>query len=181
MITNESLEWTALEEHVKNAFQTVISYPEKVLLEPGLRLYKYSDFDTAIIPNREFISEWWSPLDDYKYATSLQQKLKFCESIRVSIQEYTRVTSAVSEDWNSLRFLLVVEVVEPIYGFFGGFASQNRVNDPEQSRLIADIEERAPNSRRLPGGGHQFYVPNFRQEFVKQLALTEEDISNRRY
>lgn len=51
----------------------------------------------------------------------------------VSLREWGRLTSAVKEEWNSLAYLLTIELAEPKGG-----------------------------SQGLPGGGTQFYIPNLR-------------------
>jgi hypothetical protein len=156
MDLNEKLQWEALPVDVQNAFQTRISKPEKVLLEPGMVIYKLNDFNTLHPVGNKAISPWWSPYQEYS----------------VSIQEWIRLTSAIKENWNSLKYLLVVELKVPVYGFFSGFSSMPRLDVKQQSKRL-DFERASSISQSLPGGSTQFYIPNLDADMVNIVRFEE--------
>ena len=45
-----------------------------------------------------------------------------------ALLEVARLTSVVKENWNSLRYIVAIELVQPIFAFFGGFGSLPRID-----------------------------------------------------
>jgi hypothetical protein len=172
MDLNEKLQWEALPVDVQNAFQTRISKPEKVLLEPGMVIYKLNDFNTLHPVGNKAISPWWSPYQEYRHDSGFENRVKIAEASGVSIQEWIRLTSAIKENWNSLKYLLVVELKVPVYGFFSGFSSMPRLDVKQQSKRL-DFERASSISQSLPGGSTQFYIPNLDADMVNIVRFEE--------
>ena len=174
MIVNQNVNWNDLEGFVRSAFQTKFAMPEKVLLSPGFVLYKFNDFRTLHGPSSNALSPWWSPYESYKHDAGWVQRSKMAKLNGVSIREWGRLTSAVKENWNSLNFLLVITLKDPVYGFFGGFAQMARVDTGADSKVGAG--EGRGGSKNLPGGGTQIYIPNLTADHVSSWRI--EDLSN---
>jgi hypothetical protein len=102
------------------------------------------------------------------------QRRKTAETIGVTVREWGRLTSAVKENWNSLRYLLVITLAEDVYGFFGGFASMGRI-DPGSTSKVKAGEGRGAGGR-LPGGGTQFYIPNLTADHVPPGGWYVDDL-----
>lgn len=163
MPLNENLNWgdvgaisTGGSNTVQDAFKS--RHAEKVLLTPGTKLYKFNDFNSPTAPNSKALSPWWSPYDDYRHDGGWVQRKKLAEHLGVTILEFGRVTSAVKENWNSLQYLLVITLSESVYAFFGGFAQMPRIDEGGTSKRTAT--EGRGQTKNLPGGGTQFYIPN---------------------
>ena len=175
MSLNVHVNWQELPEFVRNAFQTKFGMPTKDLLEPGTVLYKFNDFQTLHGPANNHLSPWWSPYLPYKHDAGWEQKMRMAVANGISVREWGRLTSAVKENWNSLQYLLVITLKDPVYGFFGGFAQMQRIDPNEASKMKAG--EGRGGSRNLPGGGTQFYIPNLTAHHVRSWRV--EDLSSR--
>lgn len=81
----------------------------------------------------------------------------------VSLREYGRVTSAISEPWGTLEYLIQASLTRPAYAAFGGFTAQSRGNSANRDGTI----ERRGVTAKLPGGGTQFYIPYLTLEDLK--------------
>lgn len=179
-IINEHLSWAEVGEistgpdtKVKHAFKG--GKAEKVLLPAGFQLYKFHDFNTLAPPNATSISPWWSPLEPYKHDGGWDQRKKLASHLGVSIREFGRVTSAIKENWNSLKYLLVIVLAHNTYAYFGSFAQMARMDQGSQSKRVVSSPgggafraEGRGSTKNLPGGGTQFYIPN----------LTPQDVSS---
>jgi hypothetical protein len=121
-------------------------------------LYKFNDFNSPTSPGSKALSPWWSPYDDYRHDGGWVQRKKLAGHLGVSIREFGRVTSAVKENWNSLQYLLVITLSDPVYAYFGGFAQMPRKDAGSNSKVAAG--EGRGRTANLPGGGTQFYIPN---------------------
>lgn len=175
MTLNVHVNWHELPEFVRNAFQTNFGMPTKDLIDPPTVLYKFNDFQTLHSPGNNKLSPWWSPYPPYKNDAGWEEKKRMAVANGISVREWGRLTSAVKENWNSLQYLLVITLKEPVYGFFGGFAQMQRIDPNEASKLKAG--EGRGGSRNLPGGGTQFYIPNLTADHVRSWRV--EDLSSR--
>ncbi|HEX8486631.1 hypothetical protein [Sphingomonas sp.] len=166
---NEELTWanvgaisTGPGTNVSDAFQLLFGNPTKELLVKGTKLYKFNGYRTlardALTPDTP-MSPWWSPIHAYKHDAGLEQKIKIAQANSVSLREWGRLTSAIKENWSSLDWLLTVELAEPVYAWFGGFKSMDRIDKDAQSARNSAVEKRGGSSK-LPGGATQFYIPN---------------------
>jgi hypothetical protein len=183
-ILNEDQSWefigaisTGAQSHVRDAFRG--RGAQKVLLPIGFTLYKFNASNSLLAAKEEdavrggplsaagaafygaTLSPWWSPYDEYRglYPGWLERK-KFAKQIGVSVREWGRVTSAVSEDWSSLEWLLVVQLARPVYAFFGVCSQMPRLH-PRGVSQIKSGESRGL-TENLPGSSPQFYIPSFR-------------------
>lgn len=173
MILNEFVAWTDLPEFVRAAFQTKFSMPTKDPLPDGTVLYKFNDFQTLHGPTSNSLSPWWSPYNAYKQDAGWLQKLKIAQANGVSVREWGRLTSAVKENWNSMKFLLVITLQVPVFAFFGGFTQMVRIDAGAASKVGAG--EGRGGSKNLPGGATQFYIPNLTADHVSIWRI--EDLS----
>jgi hypothetical protein len=165
----------SLPDFVRAAFQTKFGMPQKVLLSAGTILYKFNDFNTLHGPASNALSPWWSPYHAYQHDAGWEQKTRIAKANGVSVREWGRLTSAVKENWNSLKYLLVITLKDPVYGFFGGFSQMVRVDAGAASKVGAGEHRGA--SKNLPGGATQFYIPNLTADHV--VTWKVEDLSFR--
>jgi hypothetical protein len=97
-------------------------------------------------------------MEPYLHDGGWEERKKLAALLGVSIRELGRVTSAIKENWNSLKYLLIIKLKSPAYGFFGSFAQMARIDDGAKSK-VSEGEGRG-STKNLPGGGTQFYIPN---------------------
>lgn len=181
MPLNEELSWAqvgaivtdqASGATVADAFQLMFGQPSKDLLPQGMKVYKFNSYP-SISPNdpppADFaMSPWWTSSLPYKHDGGLVQKLKIAEANGVSAREWGRLTSVIKEEWNSLSYILEIVLAKPVYGWFGGFKGMDR-SSGGQSKRDSAIEARG--SKKLPGGGTQFYIPNMTFADVEQYTI----------
>jgi hypothetical protein len=74
------------------------------------------------------------------------------------------------ENWNSLSYLLVIQVKNAAYGYFGGFAQMARIDSLQASKRDSNIEAKG-STKNLPGGGTQFYIPHFKTNDVTLVSV----------
>lgn len=168
-VLNAELSWadvgaisTGPGSSVADAFQLLFGDPTKELLAAGTRLYKFNGYPTLArdaVTADTGMSPWWSPVHAYKHDAGLQQKISIAQANGVSLREWGRLTSAIKENWSSLDWLLTITLAEPVYAWFGGFKSMDRIDKDQKSARNAAVEKRGGSSK-LPGGATQFYIPN---------------------
>ena len=141
---------------------------QKRLLDTSLKLYKFSHRETVAHPDST-VSPWWSPYDAFEWDAGWEERKKLAVKLKVNIRELGRVTSAIKENWNSLSHLLVIHLNNGAYGYFGGFAQMCRIDEGEASKRDPNIEA-AGNTKNLPGGGSQFYIPNLTKGYVTLIS-----------
>jgi len=187
MPLNENLSWAEVGKivtdsstgaTVADAFQLMFGEPSKDLLPAGMRLYKFNS-EASVVPSRfggdaklgpdSPMSPWWTSSMPYKHDGGLVQRLKIAEANGVSAREWGRLTSVIKEDWNSLAFILEIELKEPVYGWFGGFKGMARKGSGASMRDAS--KEKSGGGGKLPGGGTQFYIPNLKYAQVKSHNL----------
>ncbi|MDQ8021120.1 MAG: hypothetical protein REI94_04730 [Moraxellaceae bacterium] len=164
MPKNADLNWGTLnpvgqtKDEVHRAFK--YSKAELRLIPAGrkiCRLHGYSGLAPGM-NNDSLLTAWWSPYDAYDWDAGIEQRFKMAANLRVSVRELSRVVMAVREDWNSLAYLWVATLPEPINVFFGIVAGQERGSITESKRDGA--VEKSSGSARLAGNNAQFYIPN---------------------
>lgn len=153
-VLNDLAAWINQPPHVKQAFKGGIG--KRVRLPVGFRLCKLSDFPSLAPPGAKTLSEWWSPFESFEYDPGFESRVALARHLRVSIRELSRVLVAVKENWNSLSYLLIIALRQPVYGFFGGVAGQARIDKGQGSKLKAG-ESRGTGG--LVGNASQFYIP----------------------
>jgi hypothetical protein len=180
-ILNDGLTWaevgaisTGPGTSVADAFQLRFGNPSKELLPRGTELYKFNGYNTlardALTPNTP-MSPWWSPLRAFRHDAGLGQKMSIAQANGVSLREWGRLTSAIKENWSSLDWLLTIELAEPVYAWFGGFKSMDRIDAGAQSSRNSALEQRGAGSK-LPGGATQLYIPNLAFRHFATHAFT---------
>ena len=186
MALNEAMSWAEVGKivtdkstgaTVADAFQLMFGEPTKDLLPAGMRIYKFNS-ECSVVPARfggdaalspdSPMSPWWTASLPYKHDGGLVQKLKIAEANGVSAREWGRLTSVIKEDWNSLSFILEIELAEPVYGWFGGFKGMKRSGGGASMR---DSSKEKSGGGSLPGGGTQFYIPNMKYAAVRSHSL----------
>jgi hypothetical protein len=177
---NENLTWNEVGDiatssgKVRDAFQLMFGDPTKEKLGPGMSLYKFNGYSTlaqGAVTDDTDLSPWWSPTHSFKHDAGLQQRLSIAEKNGVSFREWGRLTSVVKEDWNSLAWLLTIELKVTVYGWFGGFKGMSRFDDATKSKRDAAVEARGGSSK-LPGGGTQIYIPNLKVGHIRSHSFS---------
>jgi hypothetical protein len=80
----------------------------------------------------------------------------------MSLREICRVYLAVADGWNSFEFLARIRLKEPVYGYYGGVAAQDRKKfDKDGIALPAKQQkgEMRGATAKLPGRAKQLYIP----------------------
>jgi hypothetical protein len=159
---------TGVDGHVRDAFKNGMA--KKVLLAPTFKLYKFNEYKTLTATGVNKVSPWWSPYEAYEWDAGWEERKKLAAHLKVSTRELGRVTSAIKENWNSLSFLLVIQVKNAVYGFFGGFAQMSRIDSEQASKRDSNIEAKG-STHNLPGGGTQFYIPHLTTDDVTLVSV----------
>ncbi len=200
---------------VKDAFKGGVA--DKVLLPKGTRLYKFNNSpvlvdmswlakDGVTLEAAVTISPWWSPYNSYFHKWSAVSgrggstthdpgwlaKAAMAKTLGVSVREWGRITSAVKENWNSLKYLMVFTLKHDAYGWFGGFTAMSRIDPNQASKRFGNEGAQSGTQKftsegmrnrletvgsrgSLAGGGTQFYIPNVR--VINVASWTIQDLS----
>jgi len=137
-----------------------------VTLPAKTKLYKFNSYPSLRPDKAGNVTPWWSAYEPFDVDPGWFAKLSMAKALRVSIRELGRVTSAITEGWNSCEYLATVTLTVDIKVAYGRFKSVAR-NDGSASMAI---KEGRGASKKLPGGGRQFYVPNLKPEHYKGFA-----------
>ena len=160
-VLNESLSFERAELKVRRAF---LRSPEKIRLDPPARLYRWanpSSFDGL------HIAAWWSfvestPLPSGKVAEGFLVSEERATRIGRSHQKFARARVAISDQFgNTMAELLMVKVVQPVWGFAGQASGQREFAD-------SDVEVRHVF---LIGGAYQLWIPNLTLRHVIQIPF----------
>jgi hypothetical protein len=165
MTLNETLRLEDADETVKRAFRGV---PAKMLLEPRVRLFKWTN-STRIDPPR--ITPWWSFVDtirlpDGTTAEGFRTAEERAARLRKSHREFARARVAVSNQFgNKMTDLVMIMMLLPAWGFAGHASGQ-----PEFAKN--QIEEQ-PDLRHvnLIGGAPQVWVPNLTRSHFTTIPV----------
>lgn len=179
---------------VRQAFKPPVRV---VTLPVGTVLYKFNGFNSLQSPwdakAGKPISPWWSAYHPYEHDPGWMAKMHIARTLKVSVREWGRLTSAVREDWNALMWLLVITLKVEVRAAFGGFSHMPRMGEGGTSKRVTSMTDRdltthgitrdqfkseaIGNSKgRLPGGGTQFYIPDL---FASQVEHRFESLANR--
>jgi hypothetical protein len=153
-ILNDGLGLAAILNQMGGNVRGAFIHARLVLLPAGMRLYRFNS-DAVLQRRGDFYSGWWSATDAFDQDPGLAQKRHMATHFGVSLREYGRVTSAISEPWGTLEYLIHGSLKRQAYAAFGGFTAQARGNHANRD---AAIEGRG-RTAKLPGGGTQFYIP----------------------
>ena len=179
MVLNEELSWAEVGNistgsgTVSDAFQLLFGEPTKERLKAGMKLYKFNGYSTlsqGAVEDTTPLSPWWSPVLAFKHDGGLEQRMLIAQKNGVSFREWGRLTSVIKENWSSLAWLLTIELKEDVYGWFGGFKGMGRIDDAAPSKRDSSVEAKG-QSKNLPGGGTQFYIPNLTVGHIRSHAF----------
>jgi hypothetical protein len=159
MALNEGLDFENVDVQVKRAF---LRRPERVLLKPPVRLYKWT--------NRQLISEhgisaWWSFVEPRHLPSgTLIEGFRTAEErsrrLGKSHREFARSRAAISDEFgNTLERLLLIQLLDDAWGFVGQASGQ-----PEFSRQRSDLQHVF-----LIGGAPQVWLPNLTPRHVREV------------
>jgi len=158
---NERLSFEHAELKVRRAF---LRTPERIRLDPPTRLYRWtnpSSFDGS------HIATWWSfvestRLTSGKVADGFLVSEERAARIGRSHQKFARARVAISDQFgNTMAELLMVKVVQPVWGFAGQASGQREFAD-------SDVEVRHVF---LIGGAYQLWIPNLTLRHVIQIPF----------
>jgi len=159
---------------ILDCFQTIFGDPTKDTLDKGTQLFKFNNFPSIsqyVHPDTR-ISEWWMPCAPYKHDAGLAQKIQMAKDMKVSLHEWGRITSAIKEDWNSMEYILTIELSDPVVAWFGGYKAMDRKGLCMKSKLIPEHEQRGIGNK-LPGGGTQFFIPGIQLKNVRVVSVVK--------
>jgi hypothetical protein len=127
------------------------------------------------------VTAWWSYFaipsgaqgagNDVGFAT----RVSFARTLGITVREVIRVFLAVSEDWNSLEWLVRIRLTGPVWGFYGVAGKQERLHtgkDASGKEIASNVKEGEGKglTKNLPGIGYQLYIP-----FLTAKHFTMED------
>jgi hypothetical protein len=192
-------------KHVVSAFRDPILRQ----INSGTKLYRFNPLPYLTEYNG-LVSGWWGPYDEEKEMghdiyPGWNATVNMARCFGVSVRELGRITSAITESWNSCEFLIVIQLKLHVKAAYGRFRQQLR-RDNNPSKVITGRahwtesggnwhrdgilnstnaeyagpvkpENRSNNTLNLPGGGRQFYIPNFKREHFE--IITVENLVNR--
>jgi hypothetical protein len=150
MVLNDSLNFENVDPTVRKAF---LRAPDKLLIRPGVRLYKWTDRSLIDGPR---ITPWWSFVESTRLPSGLM-----ADGFRVteeraarlgkSRRDFARKRSAISAQFgNSMTRLLIIQINQPVWGFAGQASGQPEfAADRPEFRHVFPI-----------GGACQVWVPN---------------------
>lgn len=156
--------------YIREAFKNGTA--KKVQLTTKIKLYKFNNDDKLSVSKTGKVSPWWSPYNAYEWDAGWEERKKLAAHLKVNIRELGRVTSAVKENWSSLSHILVINLIAGAYGYFGGFAQMCRIDQEMASKRDPKIEAKG-DTKNLPGGGTQFYIPHL---FPKDVILLSVEL-----
>jgi hypothetical protein len=144
-----------------------------VCLPAGTKLYKFNSYPSLRPDASGNVTGWWSAYDAYDVDPGWHQKISMAKSFGVSVRELGRVTSAITESWNSCEYCVIITLKVEMYAAYGRFRQQARHGTtPSKAITTAPVNHRSafrPEGRgrtqNLPGGGRQFFIPNLKPEY----------------
>ena len=156
MILNENYAFSSAPVDVRSAF---IGTPEKILLRRGKKLYKWTDYE---LNNPVGITPWWSFVEQTRLpggfvAEGFRTSETMAHRLGVTHRQYQKVRSAVSEQFNKLENLLLVELLRDAWGFAGRTRGQPEFKDPALANVF------------LIGGKGQVWIPNLTPSYMREI------------
>jgi hypothetical protein len=140
---------------VRKAFRGL---PSKEFLGAQTKLYKWTEHPLI---GPKGITSWWSLVASFtlKNGTAvpgLQTLQERGARLGVHERDYSRVRSAVTEQWNNMRNPLFIELIQPVWAWIGQASGQLANNNEPNVLLI--------------GGSYQVWLPNLTAQYVKQFS-----------
>ena len=112
------------------------------------------------------ITPWWSFVEQTRLpsgivADGLRRSEELANRLGSSARNYQRVRAAVSDNFkNSMRHLLIVELINDVCGFVGKVMGQPEFADTKLNHVY------------LIGGSCQLWIPNLTLSHVRQVSTT---------
>jgi hypothetical protein len=153
---NESFDFNSIATpDVRKAFR---GSPSKEFLGAQTKLYKWTEHPLI---GPKGITSWWSLVASFtlKNGTAvpgLQTLQERGSRLGVHERDYSRVRSAVTDQWNSMRNPLFIELIQPVWTWIGQASGQLANNNEPNVLLI--------------GGSYQVWLPNLTAQYVKQFS-----------
>ncbi len=145
-IVNEEIAPESLSAEVRQTF--IGGRVTKELLRSRTQLYKFTD--RPLVQSTGTISPWWSSVNPIASGDpGLSGILERAERLGVSREAFARARSAVTQQWNSMSGLTIIQLLVPAYGFVGRCSSQLVDNESSHMQNVVFI-----------GGAWQVYLPN---------------------
>lgn len=150
MPLNENLDVDRIDHNVRRAF---LRRPEKILLAPPLRLYRWSN---RPLLGSHGISPWWSFVDSIRLPSgTLAEGFRIAEErarrLGKTHREFARARAAISDEFrNTMTNLIVVQLTTEVWGLAGQASGQ-----PEFAKDRSDLQ-----NVFLIGGAYQVWIPN---------------------
>jgi len=119
----------------------------------GTLLYKFNEYEGL----QTNASPWWSEVVSNELDGGLLQRLALGQAL--GLQEFTRVSAAVSENWNPLHYLLIAELRTDVFGFKGKVAGQARYNLSDKDKEEATKQGLSPSAFSKRMKQHEKQVP----------------------
>jgi len=138
-----------------------------VRLKAGTKLYKFNTWPSLQADKVGNVTPWWSPYNAYDVDPGWQAKLSMAKNLNISIRELGRVTSAITDTWNSLQYCVTITLKVDMYVAYGRFKQQARHGEGASQIITfpAVQPEWQGKTANLPGGGRQFFIPNLKREY----------------
>jgi hypothetical protein len=153
---------------VRNAFLDA----KMVFLPARTRLYKFNSY-AGLMPDKDGnVTGWWSPYHAYGVDPGWGAKMNMARSLRASVRELGRVTSAITESWNSCEHLVVIGLNVDMYVAYGRFKHQLRHDHAEDGRN----GEKHPITER-PQGHSGAFKPEGRYSFTPPVRSKPRNIN----
>jgi len=153
MALNETLQFSSAPAEVQRAFAG--SMPQKVLLQLGHRLYKFTQYELL---HQGRATAWWSSVKPINSAdTGLETLLERAARLGTSPAEFARARNAVTKQWNSMNGLLLAALTSPVYALVGRVAHQQFDERPEYSNVA------------FIGGAIQLWILNLTAQHIRKL------------
>lgn len=159
MPLNDNLDANRIDHTIRRAF---LRQPEKILLAPPLRLYRWSN---RPLLGPHGISPWWSFVEPIRLPSGA-----FAEGFRVAEErarrlgkthrEFARARAAISDEFrNTMTNLIVVQLATQAWGLAGQASGQ-----PEFAKDRADLQ-----NVFLIGGAWQVWIPNLTARDITEV------------
>ena len=177
-VINQNLSWLEVGAMIVHGRPVRAAFLDArmVRLPAGTKLYKFNTDPTLYADKKTGnVTPWWSPYNAYDVDPGWQFKLSMARNLNVSIRELGRVTSAIPEKWNNLKYRVTITLKVDMFVAYGRFKQQARheartvgpepIKHAPKSHIGSFQPEGQGKTANLPGGGRQFFIPNLKREY----------------
>ena len=157
MILNEELSFDQLPESVRVSFNGRTARHEPMAV--NTLLYKFTDWELFNSNGR--VSPFWGTMED------LFDILAYAKSKNKTLYDCVRERNAVLHNWNGLTSLVVIKIMQKIYGFTGNIGLQTEKGYAKAGQTYTR-HFTAPIS--FWGGASQVYLPNLDKSVLTEIV-----------